>query len=139
MGCGMVPMMYPGMQQYMPAAMGLGMGMGMGMGMDMGMSRPMVPYPSMMAGSPMPNPAAAVAHMGPRFPLPPFHMQPVPVPDPSRLQPTNHTDPVPNPPNPNHPRFPNFPDPYQQYLGFHPTQLPIPQASLITNQAIYIL
>lgn len=118
MGCGMVPMMYPGMQQYMPA-----MGM-MGMGVEMGMSRPMVPYPSMI-----PTPAAA--H---RFPLPQFHMQPLPVPaDPSRLQqPTDH--PVPNstiPPNQTHPRFPNFADPYQQYLGFHPSQLPIPQASSI--------
>ncbi|XP_047962497.1 transcription factor PIF1 [Salvia hispanica] len=130
MSCGMVPMMYPvGVQQYMPAAMGLGMGMGMGM--DMGMSRPMVPYPPMMAGSAMPNPAAAAAHMGPRYPLPPFHMQPVPVPDPSALQPTNRADHVSNstaiPQNQNQPRFQNFPDPYQQYLGFHPTQLPIPQ------------
>ncbi|KAG6426984.1 hypothetical protein SASPL_111223 [Salvia splendens] len=136
MSCGMVPMMYPvGVQQYMPAAMGLGMGM------DMGMSRPMVPYPPMMAGSAMPNPAAAAAHMGPRFPLPPFHMQPVPVPDPSALQPTNRADHVSNSTaipqnqnqNQNQPRFQNFPDPYQQYLGFHPTQLPIPQASLIST------
>ncbi|KAK4408197.1 26S proteasome regulatory subunitA [Sesamum angolense] len=87
MGCGMMPMMYPGMQQYMPA---MGMGMGMGMGMDMGMNRP---YPSMLPGSAMPNPAA-VAHMGPRFPMPPFHMQPVPVPDPSRIQASNPTDPI---------------------------------------------
>nr|AKN09656.1 basic helix-loop-helix transcription factor [Salvia miltiorrhiza] len=138
MGCGMVPMMYPaGMQQYMPA---MGLGMGMGMGMDMGMSRPVVHYPPMMAGSAMPNPAAAAAQMGPRFALPPFHMQPVPVPDPSRSQPTNHTDPVPNsttPQNHNHPRFPSFSDSYQQYLGFHPTQLPIPQARLISiNQGV---
>ncbi|KAL1550084.1 transcription factor PIF1-like [Salvia divinorum] len=131
MGCGMVPMMYPvGVQQYMPAAMGLGMGM-----MDMGMSRPMVPYPPMMAGSAMPNPAATVAHMGPRFPIRPFHMRPVPVPDPSALQPTNHADQVSNStaiPQ-NQPRFQNFPDPYQQYLGFHPTQLPIPLNQVVVQ------
>lgn len=135
MGCGMVPMMYPaGMQQYMPA---MGMGMGMGMGMDMGMTRPMVAYPSMIPGSAMPNPAAAAAAaaMAPRFPLPPFHMAHVPVPDPSRMQATTQADTAPNPTIPqsqNHPRVPNFADPYQQYLGFHPSPMPLPQASLIS-------
>ncbi|KAL0418585.1 UNVERIFIED_CONTAM: Transcription factor PIF1, partial [Sesamum radiatum] len=127
MGCGMMPMMYPGMQQYMPA---MGIGMGMGMGMDMGMNRP---YPSMLPGSAMPNPAA-VAHMGPRFPMPPFHMQPVPVPDPSRIQASNPTDPMLNsvaPHNPNQPRMPNFIDPYQQFLGLHQAQLPLSQASFV--------
>ncbi|KAL7126776.1 hypothetical protein ABFS83_14G209300 [Erythranthe nasuta] len=99
MGCGMVPMMYPGMQQYMPT---MGMGMGMGMGMEMGMNRPpMVQYPSM----PMPNP---------RFPMPGFH------------QPCNQTDPIPNPAVPhnlNQAHMPNFIDPYQQFHGLHPSQL----------------
>lgn len=123
MGCGMVPMMYPaGMQQYMPA---MGMGMGMGIGMDMGMTRPMVPYPSMIPGSAMPNT---------RFPLPPFHMAPVPLPDPSRMHATTQADTAPNstiPQSQNHPRLPNFADPYQQYVGFHPSPLPLPQ-----NQAV---
>ncbi|KAK6143981.1 hypothetical protein DH2020_020801 [Rehmannia glutinosa] len=124
MGCGMVPMMYPGMQQYMPA-----------MGLGMGMNRPMVPYPSMLQGPAMPNPAAA-AHMGTRFPMPAaFHMPQVPVPDPSRIQSSNHTDQMPNFSHyQQHPRMPNFVDPYQQFLGMHQAQLPLPQASL--NQAV---
>lgn len=130
MGCGMVPMMYPGMQQFMPA-MGLGMGMGMGMGMDM--NRPMVPYPPMLQGSGMPNPGAA--HMAaPRYPVPPYHMPAVHVPNPSRIQAPNQTDPAPNSVvshNQNQARMPNFVDPYQQYLGLHHSQLPLPQASLI--------
>ncbi|KAL2488105.1 Transcription factor PIF1 [Forsythia ovata] len=134
MGCGMIPMMYPGVQQFMPAmGMGVGMGMGMGMGMEMGMNRPMVPFPSHLPGSPMPNPAAAAAaqaHMGQRFPMPPFHMSPVPVPEPSRIQVSNQTDPTLNPlvtNNPNQPQIPNFVDPYQQYLGLHQAQFPLPQ------------
>ncbi|KAK4482376.1 hypothetical protein RD792_009530 [Penstemon davidsonii] len=132
MGCGMVPMMYPGMQQYMPP-----MGMGMGMGMDMGMSRSMVPYPSMIPGSTIPNPAAA--HMGSRFPVPAFHMQPVRLPDPSRVQSYNQTDPMLNSlvaNNPNQPRMQNFVDPYQQFIGLHQAQIPLPQASLIPNHQI---
>ncbi|KAL6210881.1 hypothetical protein ACLB2K_016111 [Fragaria x ananassa] len=65
MGCGMVPMMFPGVQPYMPMGMAR-MGMGMGMGMDMGMNRPMMPYGNVLAGSPMPT-AAAAAHMRPRI------------------------------------------------------------------------
>ncbi|KAI3449857.1 hypothetical protein Pfo_006522 [Paulownia fortunei] len=120
MGCGMVPMMYPGMQQYMPA-------MGMGMGMGMGMNRPMVSYPSMLPGSAMPNPAAA-AHMGPRFPMPAFHPTQFHVLDTSRIQASNQNDPnslVGH--NPNQPRVQNFVDPYQQFLGLHQAQLPLPQ------------
>ncbi|KAK4418468.1 Transcription factor PIF1 [Sesamum alatum] len=126
MGYGTVPMMYPGMQQYIPA-------MGMGMGMGMGMNRPMVPYPSMLPGSVMPNPAVA-AHMGPQFPMPAFHLQH----DPSRIQASNQSDPTLNSlvaHNPNQPRMPNFVDPYQQFLGFHQA-LPLPQASSIPNQAV---
>ncbi|KAI3461019.1 hypothetical protein Pfo_017682 [Paulownia fortunei] len=123
MGCGMVPMMYPGMQQYMPA-----------MGLGMGMNRAIVPYPSMLPGSAMPNPAAA-AHMGPRFPMPAFHMPPVPVPDPSRIQASNQTDPVPNSVShyQNQPRMPNFVDPYQQFLGLHQAQLPLPQNQVVAQ------
>ncbi|KAK9726508.1 hypothetical protein RND81_05G220300 [Saponaria officinalis] len=74
MACGMVPTMYPGMQQqYMPP-----MGMGMGMGMDIGMTRPVVPYtpavpppalPAPPAGSIMPPPA-------PRMPVTPYAIPP---------------------------------------------------------------
>ncbi|KAF4387002.1 hypothetical protein G4B88_024574 [Cannabis sativa] len=77
MGCGMVPMMFPGMQQYMPP-MGMGIGMGMGMGMEMGLNRPIMPFPNVLAGSPM-SPPATAAHLGPRFPMPAFHMPPNPA------------------------------------------------------------
>ncbi|XP_021275188.1 transcription factor PIF1-like isoform X2 [Herrania umbratica] len=124
MGCGMVPMMFPGVQQYMPT---MGMGIGMGMGMDMGISRPMLPFPNVLAGSVLPTPAAA-AHLGPRFPLPAFHMPPpVPPPDPSRIQPNNQSEAMLNTlgmQNPTQPRAPNFADPYQQYLGLQQMQLP---------------
>ncbi|KAA3458677.1 transcription factor PIF1-like isoform X1 [Gossypium australe] len=132
MGCGMVPMMFPGVQQYMPT---MGMGIGMGMGMDIG--RPTMPFTNVLAGSPLPTPAAA-AHLGPRFPMPPFHMPPpalVPAPDPSRIQPNNQSDTMLNRlgvQNPNQPCVPNFADPYQQYnIGLHPMQLSPPQ-----NQAM---
>lgn len=129
-GCGVVPMMFPGVQQYMPN-MGMGIGMGMGMGMDMGMSRPMMPFPNVLAGSAMPTPAAS-AHLGPRFPMPPFHMPPVPGPDPSRVQAANHSDPMFNlfgMQNPNQAWASNFVDPYQQYLALHRMQLPLQQVN----------
>ncbi|XP_017615087.1 transcription factor PIF1-like isoform X1 [Gossypium arboreum] len=134
MGCGMVPMMFPGVQQYMPT---MGMGIGMGMGMDIG--RPTMPFTNVLAGSPLPTPAAA-AHLGPRFPMPPFHLPPpalapAPAPDPSRIQPNNQSDTMLNRlgvQNPNQPCVPNFADPYQQYnIGLHPMQLSPPQ-----NQAM---
>ncbi|MBA0636410.1 hypothetical protein Godav_024423, partial [Gossypium davidsonii] len=91
MGCGMVPM-FPGVQQYISP-----MGIGMSMGMDMGIIRPMMSFPNVVAGSALPTSAAA-AHLGPRIPMPAFHMPPsVPAPDPSRFQPSNQSDPIPNP------------------------------------------
>lgn len=128
MGCGMVPMMYPGMQPYMPP---MGIGMGMGMGMEIGMNRPMVPYPPLLPGAAMQN-AAAAAQMGPRFPIPPFHLPPVPVPHPSRMQASSQPDPILNPlvaHNSNQPRLPNFNDPYQQIFGLRQAQVALPQAS----------
>ncbi|XP_030498272.2 transcription factor PIF1 isoform X6 [Cannabis sativa] len=129
MGCGMVPMMFPGMQQYMPP-MGMGIGMGMGMGMEMGLNRPIMPFPNVLAGSPM-SPPATAAHLGPRFPMPAFHMPPVPTTEPPRGQATNQLDymfqPFPTPQNPNQSRVPNFPDPYQQYFGSQQMQLPLQQ------------
>lgn len=125
MGCSMVPMMFPGFQQYMPP-----MGIGMGMGMEMGLSRPMMPFPNILAGAPSATPAAA-AHLVPRFPVPPFHVPPIPAPDPSRVQPTNQVDPMlgsPGQQNPNQPRVPSFVDPYQHYLGLYQMHLPgVPQ------------
>ncbi|GJV01634.1 reverse transcriptase domain-containing protein [Tanacetum coccineum] len=62
MGYNMVPMMFPpGIQPYMPPMAAIGMGMGMGME-HVGMNQPMVPYPAVSPGPPMPNPAAA-AHL----------------------------------------------------------------------------
>ncbi|KAJ0111756.1 hypothetical protein Patl1_01646 [Pistacia atlantica] len=97
--------------------------------MDMGMNRPMMPFPNVLAGSPLPTPAAA-AHLGPRFPMPAFHMPAVPGPDPSRIQATNQSDPMLNSfsmQNPNQPRVANFVDPYQQYLALHQMQFPLQQ------------
>ncbi|KAK8473556.1 hypothetical protein PHAVU_001G168700 [Phaseolus vulgaris] len=127
MGCGMVPMMFPGIQQYMPA---MGMGVGMSMGMEMGMNRPVMPFPNMLPGSALP----AAAHLGPRFPMPPFHMPRVPATNSSRMQAENQSDNhmvAAGPPDPNQSRLPNFTDPYQQYLGPHPMQFQV-----IQNQAM---
>lgn len=104
MGCGMVPMMFPGMQQYMQP-----MGMGMGMGVDV--NQPMMPFPM-----------ATPTHMGPGFPVPSYHpISPFVSPDTARLQVNNqgsllnpartqnayqHQQPV-----------QTIPDQYQQYLG----------------------
>ncbi|XP_057438454.1 transcription factor PIF1-like isoform X2 [Lotus japonicus] len=127
MGCGMVPIMFPGIQQYMPA---MGMGIGMGMGMDMGMTRPMMPFPNMFPGSTLPA-ATAAAHLGPRFGMPPFHMPHIPAPDSSRMQAASLSD---NnmlnsvgAPDLNQSRIPNFTDPYQQYLGPHQMQFQLMQ------------
>ncbi|KAL5562050.1 hypothetical protein UlMin_031797 [Ulmus minor] len=119
MGCGMVPMMFPGMQQYMPT---MGMGMGMGMGMEMGMNRPMMPFPNVLPGSAMTTPA----HLGPRFPMAAYHM-PVPASAPSRPQATNQSEHMLQSfgiQNPNQSQIPNFSDHYQQYLGSQQMQLP---------------
>nr|XP_023916582.1 transcription factor PIF1 [Quercus suber] len=131
MGCGMVPMIFPGVQQYMPTmGMGIGMGMGMGMGMEMGINRPMFPLSNMLAASGLPTGAAA--HLGPRFPMPAF-MPPVPVPNPYRIQ-SNQSEQMLNSLGAQHPSqswFPNFTDPYKQYVAPHQMQLPLPQ-----NQAM---
>lgn len=131
MGCGMVPVMFPGIQQYMPA---MGMGVGMGMGMEMGMNRPVMPFPNMLPGSALPAATAAAAHLGPRFSMPPFHMPHVPAPDSSRMQAANQSDnnmvTSAGPPDPNQSRIPNFTDPYQQYLGLQQAQLQLMQVNL---------
>ncbi|CAH9050952.1 unnamed protein product [Cuscuta epithymum] len=122
-GCGMMPMMYPGFQQYMPAAMSLGMGMGM---------NPQVgPYPTVLPTSSMPNPSPATS-LGPRFPMPTFPMPPpFPVPDPSRIPAPSQPPPdpmlnslVPHN-NSNQSPFPIPPtDAYQHYqLGLHHSQV----------------
>nr|XP_017188044.2 transcription factor PIF1-like isoform X2 [Malus domestica] len=126
MGYGMIPMMFPGVQQMMSVPMGMGIGMGMGMGMEMaGISHPMMPFPNVMAGSPMPT---AAALMGPRFPIPPFHMQPIPASDPTGVPAVNKTDQMINSlraQNPNQSHMPNFADPYQQFFSPQQMQLPL--------------
>ena len=133
----MVPMMFPGVQQYMPT---MGMGIGMGMGMEMGINRPMMPFPNMLAGSSLSTPSAA-AHLGPRFPLPAFHMLPVPAHDPSRMQAANQPEQMLNSLGaqlPSQPRFPNFVDPYQQYVAAHQMQVPLPQVFLASELCLSI-
>ncbi|KAE8675141.1 transcription factor PIF1-like isoform X3 [Hibiscus syriacus] len=133
MGCGMVPMMYPGAQQYIPP-----MGIGMGMGMDMGIVRPMMPYTNVLAGTALPTPAAA-AHLGPRFPMPAFHMRPqIPAPDPSKPQSGNQSDPMLNPlgmQNINQKGPPNVADPYQQYIGLRQMQIPHSQSRAMAQSS----
>lgn len=118
MGCGMVPMMFPGMQQYMPP-------MGMGMGMEMGMNRPMIPFLPMMSGSALPNPTAT-AHLRPRFPIPGFHMPTGTLHNPPGAEATNQSDPMINsrPQSLNQPHMPFVSDPYQHYLGLQQMSLP---------------
>ncbi|KEH23988.1 transcription factor PIF1 isoform X2 [Medicago truncatula] len=126
MGCGMVPMMFPGIQQYMPTV-----GMGMGMGMEMGINRPVMPFPNMLSGSALP----AAANLGPRFAMPPFHMPHVPTPGSSRMQAANQVDnnviTSAGTHDSNQSRTPNFSDSYQQYLGPHQMQF-----QLMQNQAM---
>ncbi|PNY14934.1 transcription factor PIF1-like protein, partial [Trifolium pratense] len=124
MGCGMVPMMFPGIQQFMPT---MGMGVGMGLGMEMGMNRPVMPFPNMLASYPLPA-ATVAAQFGPRFGMPPFHMPHVPAaPDLTRMQAENQSDNPLNsigtlPPDQSRIPNPNSTDPYQQYLGPHQVQ-----------------
>ncbi|CAA2934090.1 transcription factor PIF1-like [Olea europaea subsp. europaea] len=132
MGCGMVPVMYPSIQQFIPA-MGMWMGMGMGMGMP---NRPVVPHPS-LPGSAVPNPSRA-AHIGPRFSIPTFSMPPVPAPDPTRFQAPNQSDAMLNSlavQNSNQPQIPNFVHPYQQYLGLCQPRIPLPQNQTVMQPA----
>lgn len=124
-GCSMVPMMYPGIPQYMPT-----MGMTMGMGMSMEMGRPMVPYPPLMLGPAMRN-AAAAAQMAPRYPLPAYRLPPFPAPRPSRIPAANQPDHLRLNSlvghNTNQPRLPNFIDPYHQYFGLQQAKLMLTQ------------
>ncbi|KAK4765853.1 hypothetical protein SAY87_007495 [Trapa incisa] len=121
MGCGMVPMMIPGVPMYMP---NMSMGMGMGMGMEMGMNRPMMPFPNVLANSPLAA-AGSRAHMGARFPMPAFHMQHANL---TRGGvPTSHQPPDPMlsslmMQNSSQPRVPSFVDPYQQYVNLQHLQ-----------------
>ncbi|KAK7355633.1 hypothetical protein VNO80_14893 [Phaseolus coccineus] len=128
MGCGMVPMMFPGIQQYMPP---MGMGIGMGMGMEMGMNRPVMSFPNMLTTSALPA-ATAAAHLGPRFPMPPFHMPHVPAPDSSRMKAANQSDNnmlnALGTQGSDQSHIPNFTDPYQQYVGLQQVQLQLMQA-----------
>ncbi|KAG2323596.1 hypothetical protein Bca4012_059075 [Brassica carinata] len=108
MGCGMMPMMYTGMQQYMPH-----MAMGMGMGMDMGMSRPpppppFMPFPNMLASQ---RPLPPQTRMGGSYP-------PVHASDPSRVYGSNQQF----DPNSSQAQYPGYMDPYQQFRS--PSQPP---------------
>ncbi|CAM8888307.1 unnamed protein product [Rhodiola kirilowii] len=119
MGCGMVPMMFPGMQQYMQP---IGMGMGMGMGVDV--NRQMMPFP-------MPTPT----HLGPRFPVPSY--QPIPpfmASDSSRNQvniPASMVNPAVTQ-NAYQSQGQTIPDHYQQYLGCQ--TMPMQQPQVMANQ-----
>lgn len=116
-GCGMIPMMFPGIQQYMPA---------MGIGIGMGMNPPVAPYPT-------------ATPIGPRFPMPAFPIPPFSMTDPSRIQASNQTDPMLNSPvpyNSNHPPFPTVADPCKQNLGLHQTQV---TSSMVSSSSSTLL
>ncbi|KAF5181714.1 Transcription factor like [Thalictrum thalictroides] len=132
MGCSMVPMVFPGVQPYM-SPMGMGMGMGMGIGMDMGLRRPMMPFPQVLAGSSMPRPATA-AHLGPRFPMPAYHVPSGSSPDVSAIRPN------PSDQSANHigihgpnPMQAPFSDSYQRYLSLYSMQAPPGPPQVQTN------
>lgn len=131
MSCSMVPMMFPGVQQYMPP---MGIAMGLGMGMEMGLSRPMMPFPPVLANSTVPTQAAAAAaaaRLGPRFPIPAFRM---PALDPSRVQPLHQPNPMLNSQNPSQQRVPGLADAYQHYLGLHQMQMtPVTQVPAVAQ------
>ncbi|XP_058095014.1 transcription factor PIF1-like isoform X2 [Magnolia sinica] len=125
MGCSMAPMMFPGVQQYMPPmAMGMGMGMGMEMATNPGFSRPMLPFPPVLPATA--TPGSAGAHLGPRLPMSAFHLPHIPPFDPSRVQATNQPDPALNSvslQSPHPLQNPNLADPYQHYLSLHHMQV----------------
>ncbi|KFK40384.1 hypothetical protein AALP_AA3G366400 [Arabis alpina] len=113
MGCGMMPMMYTGMQQYMPH-----MAMGMGMGMNQPLPHPpsFMPFPNMLAAQrPLPTQTpmgSGSVFSGPHYPT---HAS-----DPSRVYlPNQQSDPMSN-----QPQFPGYMDPYQQFRNLHPNQPP---------------
>lgn len=109
MGCGMMPMMYTGMQQYMPH-----MAMGMGMNMDMGMNRPppppFMPFPNMLASQ---RPLPPQTRMGGSHP-------PVHASDPPRVYGSNQQF----DPNSSQAQYSAYMDPYQQFRSLHPSQPP---------------
>ncbi|ESQ50383.1 hypothetical protein EUTSA_v10001974mg [Eutrema salsugineum] len=96
MGCGMMPMMYTGMQHYMPH---------MAMGMEMGMNRPpppFMPFPNMVAAQ---RPLPTQTHMS---------SYSVHASDPSRVL-YQHFDPTSS-------SHPGYMDPYQQFHHIQPPQ-----------------
>lgn len=119
MGCGMMPMMYPGMQQYMPH-----------MAMRMGMNQPLpppsfMPFPNMLAAQ---RPLPTQTQMGGSTPQYPVHAS-----DPSRVfVPNQQYDPTSG-----QPQYPGYMDPYQQFRGLHPTQAPQFQVLLLTTLCLF--
>ncbi|XP_056164190.1 transcription factor PIF1-like [Syzygium oleosum] len=67
MGCGLVPVVFPGLQPYMPC-------MNMGTAIDAGMNRSRMLFPNVLAGS-MTQPSPNGAQLGPGFPIPTFSTQ----------------------------------------------------------------
>lgn len=67
MGCGLVPVVFPGLQPYMPC-------MNMGTAIDAGMNRSRMLFPNVSAGL-MTQPSPNGAQLGPGFPIPTFSTQ----------------------------------------------------------------
>lgn len=142
MACGMMPTMYPGMQQYMPA---MSMGMRMSLGMEMGMNRPVMAFSNILPSSPLPPPppttALATSYGPPRFPMRPFHMPHVPNPAAPESSSLTHSDlPVDSLGTliPDQSCIPNtnFTDPYQQFLDPQQVQQ-LMQVNIVSIIAVY--
>ncbi|KAK3415270.1 hypothetical protein EUGRSUZ_H00819 [Eucalyptus grandis] len=85
MGCSMVPVVFPGVQAYMPC-------MNMGTATNVGMNPPTMLYPNILASSLMQLSANGV-HLSPGWPFSNFSMQQE-TPDQFRTPPPNHLDPT---------------------------------------------
>ncbi|KAI6694489.1 hypothetical protein NL676_022199 [Syzygium grande] len=117
MGCGVVPVVFPGVQAYMPC-------MNMGITTDVGINRPMMLFPNILTSSMM-QPSTYGAHLGPGFPLSTFSMQQETpsqfrTPSPSHLDPTLSSQMTHNLSH----QFPANSSSFQQQLGLYYMQRP---------------
>lgn len=121
MGCGMMPMMYPGMQQYMA----------MGMGMNQPLPPPsFMPFPNMLpAQRPLPtqNPMGGSVFSAPQYPVHPS--------DPSRLYVQNQQC----DPTSSQPQYPGYMDPYQQFRPSQPPQFQVRDLPSVSKMILALL
>ncbi|XP_030547770.2 transcription factor PIF1-like [Rhodamnia argentea] len=117
MGCGMVPVAFPGVQACMPF-------MNMGTAMDAGTNRPVMLFPNILASSMM-QPSTNGAHLGSGVPITTFRMQQeapnqYTTPSPNHWDPTLSSQMTQNPSQ----QFPENASSFQQQLSLHYVQQP---------------